>query len=324
MVRGGHAGARTRPRKPPPACRLPPLPHAGIDGTHRANHKGMPDCLHADPLPDPSLAAPWQASLRLAFADDAGTTRLVRRAHAGPLRVQKALYPEGPRACHVIVVHPPGGVVGGDRLDVAMRLGAGSHVVATTPGAAKWYRAHGGRPASRQDVRLRVGEGAALEWLPQESIFYDGAGVELEHDVELAGDAVYIGSEILCFGRRAMGERFVGGQIRQRTRIRQAGRLVWHEQGRLDAAGLASPLGLDGHSVCATLLAVGKPLPALLQARLRAEVPGLALSQVKTVFVARHLGIDAEPARAAMLRVWQLVRPHLLGLDARTPRIWNT
>jgi urease accessory protein len=121
-----------------------------------------------------------------------------------------------------------------------------------------------------------------------------------------------------------MGERYLRGQVRQRTRIRLAGRLVWHEQGRLDAAGLASPLGLQGKSVCATLLAVGRPLPAAILARLRAEVPGLALSQVKPVFVARYLGDDSESARAAMLRVWQAVRPHLLGIDARVPRIWNT
>jgi urease accessory protein len=312
-------------RWPPPSTSAFP---ARRHGMHRANYTSMPDCSLAVPRLDPSPAAPWQASLRLEFADDVGTTRLVRRAHAGPLRVQKALYPEGPRACQVIVVHPPGGVVGGDALDIEMRLGAGSHVLATTPGAAKWYRAGtraaGAGSCSRQDVRLHAGEGAALEWLPQETIFYDGASVMLEHEVELGAGATYIGSEILCFGRRAMGERYLRGQVRQRTRIRQAGRLVWHEQGRLDADGLASPLGLQGHSVCATLLAVGRPLPGVIAARLRAEVPGLALSQVKTVFVARHLGDDSERARAAMLRVWQAVRPHLLGIPARVPRIWNT
>ncbi len=287
---------------------------------------GMPDCLLSDHRPDPPPAAAWQASLRLDFALDAGTTRLVRRAHAGPLRVQKALYPEGPRACQVILVHPPGGVAGGDALAIDMRLGAGAQVLATTPGAGKWYRA-GSRPGagrSRQDVRLRANDGAALEWLPQEAIFYDGASVMLEHEVELGRDAVYIGAEILCFGRRAMGEGFGRGELRQRTRIRQAGRLVWHEQGRLDHAGLASPLGLRGNSVCATLLAVGKPLPAAAQARLRAEAPGLALSQVKSVFVARHLGTDAEAARNAMLAAWRTVRPHLLGVEARVPRIWHT
>ena len=282
----------------------------------------MPDCAHTDLQSDPIMAAPWRASLHLAFALDGGTTRLTRRDHRGPLRVQKALYPEGARNCHVILVHPPGGVVGGDSLEIDMALGGGSQVFATTPGAAKWYRANG--RVSKQEVRLRVDDGAALEWMPQETIFYDDASVELGHEVELGLDSPYIGSEILCFGRAAMGERFLRGQVVQRTRIRQAGRLVWNEQGRLDAAGIASPLGLNGASVCATLLAVGKPLPPTTAARLRADVPGLALSQVKSVFVARHLGMDAETARAAMLRVWQAVRPHLLGREACVPRIWRT
>jgi urease subunit gamma/beta len=180
--------------------------------------------------------------------------------------VQKALYPEGPRACQVIVVHPPGGVVGGDRARHRDALGAGSHVLATTPGAAKWYRAGtraaGAGSCSRQDVRLHAGAGAALEWLPQETIFYDGASVMLEHEVELGAGATYIGSEILCFGRRAMGERFcaAGAPAHPHPPGRPPGLA---RAGRLDADGLASPLGLHpGHSVCATLLAVGKPLPA--------------------------------------------------------------
>jgi urease accessory protein len=280
----------------------------------------MPDCTRTEPS---TTAPPWQASLRLRFDDDGGTTRLTGRAHRGPLRVQKALYPEGPRSCHVIVVHPPGGVVGGDHLSVEMQLGASTGVLATTPGAAKWYRANG--RVSRQDVRLCVGPGAALEWLPQETIFYDDADVVLEHDVELAPDARYIGSEILCFGRRASGESFGGGQVRQRTRIRQGGRAIWWEQGILRGGeAMRSPLGLAGHTVCATLVAVGKPLPASMLAALRGADPTLGLSQVRNVFVARHLGDDSEAARACLLRVWQVLRPHLLERPARVPRIWNT
>jgi urease accessory protein len=282
----------------------------------------MSQCHPIDTIIELPPAPSWHASLRLGFAVDAGTTRMVERAHAGPLRVQKALYPEGPRACQVIVLHPPGGVVGGDVLDIAMALGRESQVMATTPGAAKWYRANGRRAS--QQVRLRVDEGAALEWLPQEAIFHDGADVVLDQEVELKTGAVYIGSDILCFGRSAMGERFTRGGVRQRTRIRQDGRLVWHEQARIDAAGLLSPLGLGGKSVCATLLAVGQPLPAGVHAGLRAAVPGLALSQVKSVFVARYLGVDSEAARAAMVRVWQAVRPCLLGREAHIPRIWHT
>jgi urease accessory protein len=246
----------------------------------------MPDCTYQHATPGTTPEA-WHASLRLRFADDAGTTRLTERSHRGPLRVQKALYPEGPRTCHVIVVHPPGGIVGGDRLELDLQLDAGTHVLATSPGATKWYRANG-RVAS-QAVRLQAGAGAGLEWLPQETIFYDGADVALEHEVDLAVDARYIGAEVLCFGRTASGERFATGRIRQRTRIRVDGRTVWWEQGALLAASCGSPLALAGHTVCATLLAVGPPLPPTVLAVLREQDPQLALSQVKSVLVARWL-----------------------------------
>lgn len=279
----------------------------------------MPDCSRLD-----STTTAWHASLRLRFADDAGTTRLVERAHSGPLRVQKPLYPEGPAICHAIVIHPPGGVVGGDSLAVDVAAGAGAHAFVTTPGAAKWYRANGKQ--SRQHVRIAAGAGAAVEWMPQETIFFDDANVWLDHDVQLEQGARYIGGEILCFGRRASGESFQHGVIRQRTQVRSAGKLVWWEQGAIDAAGPAmhSRFGLDGASVCATLIGVGAPLPASLLASIRALDPALAASQVKSVFVARYLCDDSETARRTMARVWQALRPHLLGCAAPLPRIWNT
>ena len=281
----------------------------------------MPDCSHPDPEFDP---AAWQAGLRLRFADDGGTTRLVERSHHGPLRVQKALYPEGPRTCHAILIHPPGGVVGGDRLEIDAEVGAACHTLLTTPGAAKWYRANG--KVTRQQVRLRALAGASLEWLPQESIFYHDAHVVLEHEVELAADARYIGSDILCLGRRASGEAFASGAIVQRTSIRRGGKLVWWEQGRLAAGGAAmgSALGLRGATVCATLVGVGPTLPAALMADIRALDPALGATQSKGVFSARYLCDDSQQARITMQRVWQALRPHLLGCAAPLPRIWTT
>jgi urease accessory protein len=279
----------------------------------------MPDCSRTD-----LHTAAWHASLRLRFADDAGTTRLVERTHSGPLRVQKPLYPEGAGICHAIVIHPPGGVVGGDCLAIDAEAGEGSHAFLTTPGAAKWYRANG--RVSRQDVRIVAGAGAAFEWMPQETIFFDDASVALDHEVTLAPGARYIGGEILCFGRRASGEVFRRGVIRQRTRIRSAGKLVWWEQGAIDGAGAAmhSRFGLGGASVCATLVGVGAPVPPALMAAMRAIDPALGLSQVKSVFVARYLGDDSEAARHAIFKVWQALRPHLIGCEAPLPRIWNT
>lgn len=281
--------------------------------------------------PSIPVAAPqgWQARLALGFADDAGTTRLVERSHCGPLRVQKPLYPEGQRVCHAIVVHPPGGVAGGDELAITMRAGAGSAALVTTPGAGKWYKANG-RHAS-QNVKIVVEEGASLEWLPQETIVFDAADVSLHTDVTLQAGATYLGGEILCFGRTASGESFRSGALAQRTLIRSEGRLVWFEQGKLAAGSTAmqSPLGLGGKTVCATFLAVGKTVPAALIASLREEIAAcgdvaFGVTQLKSVVAARYLGNSSEQAKAVMAMVWRALRPAFTGRDAVVPRIWNT
>jgi urease accessory protein len=282
----------------------------------------MPDCNAHDAV---TLHAGWSAELALAFACRDGATRLVERRHRGPLRVQKALYPEGPQVCHAIVIHPPGGVVGGDRLQLDATADAGAHAVLTAPGAAKWYRANG--RTSSQHVRLTAGPGAALEWLPQESIFYDQAQVMLRHDVELAAGASYLGCEILCLGRRAYGETFNDGRIAQRTSIRLDGKPVWWEQGAVTPAVLASPLGLAGYSVCATLLAVGKPLGTEVLQALRAldDSPRFGATQAgRHVLALRWLGDDSEQARERMLAAMSIIRPALLGRPANVPRSWRT
>ncbi|MGV7207342.1 urease accessory protein UreD [Oxalobacteraceae bacterium A2-2] len=287
----------------------------------------MPDCTQ--PSDSAASHGSWQASLALGFADDAGTTRMLRNQHVGPLRVQKALYPEDKAVCHAIIVHPPGGVVGGDQLRIGVEVGAGARAFISTPGAAKWYKSNGRR--SSQDVSLRVGAGGSLEWLPQETIFFDQADVALRQDIQLDGDAVYLGCEILCMGRRASGETFDTGKVAQRTSIRRDGRLLWWEQGALLGGRLDSPLGMGGHTVCATLIAACAQQPATLLAEIRAAVaerhgdgPAFGVTQTRGVLVARHLGDNSETARGIMLAVWSVLRPRLLGRGAATPRIWLT
>jgi urease accessory protein len=273
-----------------------------------------------------------QARLTLGFADDAGTTRLVERSHFGPLRVQKPLYPEHPSICHAVIVHPPGGILGGDQLRIDAHVGCGAHAFLTTPGAGKWYRANGF--LSQQQVTLKADAGAALEWLPQETIFFNDADVRMEHQVELAADACYIGGEILCFGRTASGESFASGRVAQRTSIRRDGKLLWFEQGALRAgtSSMDSPLALAGYTVCATLIAVGKNFSAAALTQLREETAALAVAngarsgatQMKQVLVLRYLGHSSQSARHWLSHVWQTVRPQLMKHDAVIPRIWNT
>jgi urease accessory protein len=282
------------------------------------------------PLPE-AASARWQARLSLGFADDNGTTRLVERSHSGPLRVQKPLYPEGAEVCHAIVIHPPGGVVGGDELTIAASVQNHANALITTPGAAKWYKAN--NRISRQDVRLDIGAHASLEWLPQETIFFNAAHVRLNHTVSLAKDATYIGCEILCFGRTASGESFDVGHIEQNTSIRRDGRLIWFEQGVLsgDSSSMNSPLALAGRTVCATMIAVGKTLSSDVinsvreQGCIVAEPAGLfGATQMKSVLVVRYLGNSSETARKLMMLAWQRLRPEMLGREAVVPRIWNT
>lgn len=274
--------------------------------------------------------SPSIATLTLGFARDGAATRLIERSHVGPLRVQKALYPEGPALCHAVIVHPPGGVVGGDCMTIAARVDTHARALLTTPGAAKWYRANGRR--SRQSVHLQIDTGASLEWLPQETIFFNAADVCLEHTVTMAADAAYIGGEILCFGRTAAGETFEAGQISQRTTIRRADHLLWFEQGVIAAGAPAmqGALGLGGNTVCATLIAVGNGMTPALTDAVRASAAALpgagsfGVSLMKTLLVARYLGNSSADARCLLGAVWAGVRPVLVARDAVTPRIWNT
>ncbi len=276
----------------------------------------------------------WEAQLKLGFARAFDASRLLQRSHHGPLRVQKALYPEGPDICHAIIIHPPGGIVGGDRLQIQVSCAAGCHALLTTPGAAKWYKSMG--QVSHQAVHLELAAGSVLEWLPQETIVFDAAQVDMLQEVRLQGDAQYLGSEILCFGRQASGERFTQGSLSQRTRIWRDQQLLWSEQGQLQAgsAAMHSLLGLRGHTVSATLLAAGRlPDAAQMQALREAmqqlcddQEPGAAVgaSVSKNVLVARYLGDSSEVARAWVQLVWQHLRPIMCGKAAQIPRIWQT
>jgi urease accessory protein len=271
----------------------------------------------------------WQASLELGFARQDEATRLVRRSHHGPLRVQKALYPEGSELCHAIVLHPPAGIAGGDRLEFDFTLDTCAQALLTTPGAGKWYRSAG--PLAEQIVAIEVGAGATAEWLPQESIVFAGAEARMRTAVDLAPGARYIGLETLCFGRRASGERFERGHLGLATDIRSEGRLLWRERGNIagGSALLDSPIGLAGYSVCSTVLAAGIDLPAETLAACRtatADAPGAqaGVSAMPQLFVGRYLGHSAEAAREWFVTLWQHLRPIVIGREAAVPRIWNT
>ena len=263
----------------------------------------------------PLSAAGWHAEISLGFTRIGAGTVLSERRHCGPLRVQKALYPEGEAVCQAILLHPPSGIAGGDQLHIAARVGPQAHAQITTPGAGKWYRS-GGEEAT-QSLDFSVAAGAVLEWLPQETIVFDGARSRMNTRVQIAADSRYLGWEILCLGRRAAGERFSNGSIALHTRIESAGQPLWLERGHISGNDplLGSPAGWAGASVSGTLLATLRPgddvaaLLAACRALPPADAAECALTALPGVLVARYLGQHSEAARHWFTVLWQLLRP---------------
>lgn len=273
----------------------------------------------------------WLASLALKYAALGGRSALVGHTHRGPLMVQKPLYPEGPDVCHTIVLHPPGGIAAGDSLEVDAELTTSSRVLMTTTGADRWYRSNDGRVAE-QRLHFIVADQAILEWLPHETIFFNGTSAVISIKIELIGCAVYAGWEIWCLGRSLSGEQFTSGTIHFTTDVWKDSKLLWHEGGTLSGGDplLDSPLGLNGHPVCGTFVMAGRTPSADVLTALRnlPTMPGgverSGITTLPCMLVARYLGSSTYSARRYFENVWCTARPWLAGRPACTPRIWRS
>jgi len=289
---------------------------------------------------------------------------LAGKRACGPLVVQKALYPEGDGVCHICLIHPPGGVVGGDKLHLDAAVDAGAAALITTPGAAKFYRAGGGGhchsdsgpgdvgdgahcdsdgdPATaRVTNHLRIGIGAALEFLPQEAIAFAGCRVAVDTVARIAAGAKFIGWDMLCLGRPAARDWYTAGHFDSRLRIERDGRPLLVERNRYHAGddALRAAWGLGGHTVTGALYALPAGDDALNTLRSKLRMPGmvklagvvagdgemrLAATVIGDVLVLRATAFDAEACRARLIDAWKILRPLVLNRPPATPRIWNT
>jgi urease accessory protein len=276
---------------------------------------------------DVARAGRWPAQLALRFERERRGTVLVRRSHRGPLRVLKALYPEGPEVCQAIIVHPPGGIAGGDVLDIAVEAGPAAQVQVTTPGAAKWYRSEGAYAESK--LRIRASPGSVVEWLPQEAIVFDRALASVATRIDLEGDAVFMGWDIVSLGRGAAGERFTEGRLRQTFEVLRDARLVWCERALIDGGSPALQSGavLGAAPVFGAMFVAAAALPDAALAACRARAPPAgdgAVTRLPGLLLARYRGQSAGEARMYFASLWQALRPRLIGRGAVAPRIWAT
>ena len=281
----------------------------------------------------PTADAPtWHARLELELAKRGAGTRVTRCRHKGPLYVQKAFYPEGDDLAHVYLLHPPGGVVSGDHLDIEISVDTHARGLVTTPGAARIYRARDTRPMQRQTVTLNVAQGASIEWFPLETIVFNGACVELDTTINLAPDSHFCGWELTCFGLSSVVDAFQHGTFRQRYKIMREDRPAFIERLEVTPENLVDVLhgsaSFQGERVSGVFVA--GPMPCqldedmLLTLRQASNTPNADISQVGDFLVGRYLGSSAEQGRQAFTAWWQHLRPQLIDRQACAPRIWLT
>jgi urease accessory protein len=273
----------------------------------------------------------WHAQLSLDYALERERS-VVRYKHEGPIRILQSLYPEGDAVCHNVLVHPPGGFVGGDVMDIHITAARGSHGLITTPGATRYYRTEQGASINAMTARLQ--EGARLEWLPQEALAYPGCDAINQITLHLAASAELMAWDVTALGLDHAQSPFNTGCFVQHMEIPG----VWLERGVIDALDqrlMRSPLGLAGQRCLASLIfASGSPLAhqrvqaALESGRTCLDDSPLRFSAGVTlaapqVMVLRVLAPMTEPAVHLLRRVWAIWRESLWGLDARPSRLWN-
>ena len=268
----------------------------------------------------------WHAQLCLQYRAQGQRTVLAKRSHQGPLLVQRSFYPEK-GVCHSYIIHPPGGVVGGDVLDIDVDVKENAHALITTPASGKFYNSDGRTAQFNQT--LKVAEGATLEWLPQDNIFFEGSRTRLHSQIELDAQAKFIGWEMNCLGRPFSDKPYDLGRCEQKIQIRRQGIPLIIDRSVFDASSavMQQAWGLHGYSVSATMFAtsVSAELLTSLQQQFGAVENGLiGFTRINDVLICRLLSHHGEQARLLFEQIWQHVRPELLGITACSPRIWRT
>ena len=267
----------------------------------------------------------WLGELELDFEHRHGRTIVARSRHQGPFVVQSAFYPEG-APCHLYLLHPPGGLVGGDRLELGIRCARGSHALITTPAAGKIYRSAGDETHVQQHIR--IAGGATVEFLPAECIVFDGARCSSATHLELESGAAVLAWEAWVMGRPASGHTFQTGLLRQSMEVTLDGRPIIWERNHVHGAGawLHAPWGLGGRPACVSLVAFPADELTLGRARDADEVPGCdtGVSLMEGVLSCRAVAESAMVLRTQMERWWRVLRPLVTGLEPVPPRVWAT
>ncbi|MBE9208621.1 urease accessory protein UreD [Nostoc sp. LEGE 06077] len=296
-------------------------------------------------IENPQTAA-WHGKLNLIYAHRQNSTQLIYNHHQAPLKVQRAFYPEGEKVCHSVMLHTAGGVVGGDRLSSHFHLQPNTQALITTAAASKIYRSNGLQ--ARQTIDIQIDAGACLEFLPQETILFNGADYRQDLRVELATGASFLGWEITRLGRSARGEKFLEGEWRSHTEIWQQGVPLWIDRQFLpgNTEIFHSPHGLFGQPIVGSLLWLGYPVSTEIIEQVRSLFTQhsalstehstlytqhsilntqhlVGVTQLEHGLLCRYRGASTSEVRNWFTAVWQILRTSFLNRNICIPRVWQ-
>ena len=269
----------------------------------------------------------WRGTLDVHFANIREKTFPTKSHTTSPLRIQRPFYPAAaPGNCQSVIVHTAGGMVGGDRLDMAITAAANTQVLLTTAAAHKIYRSQG--DWAQQAIQLSVKSGAYVEWLPQELILFNGGRFQQTISVELEPGGVWLGWDVTRFGRSARGETLETGEWRSQTEVWQQGSPLWIDRQRLTGGSevLNTYHGLAGCPVIGTFLILGLSVSAQHLSHLRTLLDArgeFGITQLEQGLVARYRGSSSQMARQVFIYIWQYLRTELLEQNAYIPRVWG-
>jgi urease accessory protein len=268
----------------------------------------------------------WQGQLDLGYGNYRGVTKLIHNRGVAPLKVQRVLYDRPKSIAQTIILHTAGGMVGGDRLNISVDLGANTHSLITTAASSKVYFSE--KLPQYQLVNQKVDSNSILEWLPQETIIFNGANYHQESIVELAENAIWMGWEIFRFGRTARGEKFLSGQWKSRTTVTRNQLPLWIDQQYFlgSEETTTSYHALANYPILGSFALVGKVIDSPLITEMRDLFPGdrhkIGVTQLMEGVLCRYRGDSSTEVKRWFIAVWKLLRTSQYQLAATTPRVW--
>lgn len=276
----------------------------------------------------------WQGQLQLTYRYRQGKTQAIEHQGTAPLKVQRSFYPESPAICHNTILHTAGGIVGGDKLGIDIDLQSSSRAVITTAAAGKIYGSNG--TIATQKIVQNIGEYACLEWLPQETIVFDGALFHQHLQVNLAATASWLGWEIIRFGRTARGERFTHGVWKSATEVYRHGMPIWIDRQLLVGdENIDRANSLAGYPIVGTLAWIGvgsldstdrlasKDLVNSARSLFDGDRRKIGVTRLTEGILCRYRGDSTTEVRRWFTAVWHLLRHSFLQSPPIHLRVWQ-